>query len=217
MSILIWWTMAARHDLNAVERERGKRGSALVRSAERNAFLWAVRNNLIAIAREGELGVTLRERAHQLNRLGVKTTTGKLLDAQKLSPALMALGADTNTIKLLHQQAVNAADRFGVDEAEMVDQLWHEWLFHHTRVMVDEGLIFGLSQKNPFRFRPVRPMVWVKKRHPIYRDHRVRSWWYGKRPLLPPQADLVFALFGMFGYIKKKLSASGKVDVYYFP
>lgn len=209
--------MAVRHSLSEGERERGRQGSALVRFAERNAFLLTVRDHLIAIAKTGELGGTLREQADQLNRLGVRTSTGKALDAQKLSPALMALGTDANSIKLLKKKAVDSAFQFGVADAEMVDQLWHEWLYHHTKVMVDEGLLFGVSEKNPFRFEPVYPMDWDKRKHPIYRDHRVRLWWYGKQPIVPPQAKLVFALFGMFGYVKKKVSRPGKADAFYFP
>jgi hypothetical protein len=209
--------MAARHSLNSAQRSHGNRNSALVRAADKNAFLWAVRDGLISLAREGVLGETLRERSNQLNRLGIRTARGKLLDPTKLSPALMALGADANTIKLLLKKATDAADIFGVEVSEMVDQLWHEWLYHHTKVMVDEGLLFGVNASNPFRFEPAAPFDWAKAKHPIHRDSRVRLWWFGKHPVLPPQARLVFALFGMFGHTKKKLTASDAAHVYYFP
>ncbi|MEZ5681483.1 MAG: hypothetical protein R3E14_09330 [Erythrobacter sp.] len=216
LSILIWWTDLTRHILSAAQASHGRMGSCAIRSAARNAFLWEVRDQLIALSREGVLGKTLRERAEQLNARGVRSTRGKLLDPQKLSPALIALGADANSVKLLHKKAVDAADEFGVDPAEMVDQLWHEWLYHHTLIMIEYGVTFDANHKHPFRFKPIRPFEWSKN-HPGLRDSRVTNWWYGKRMVLPPQAQLVYALFGMFFYRKVSLKKRRNQYMVYFP
>lgn len=216
LSILIWWIAMTFHRLDSEQAARGRAGSSTVRSAAKNAFLWEVRDQLIALAREGVLAKTLRERADQLNARGVRTTRGNLLDSTKLSPALMALGADANSMKLLHNKAIDAADEFGVDPAEMVDQLWHEWLYHHTLIMLDHGVIFEASRRYPFRFNPLPPIQWNKNK-PTLRDPRVMNWWHGKRIVIPPQAQLVYALFGMFYYYKIALRNQRGQSPIYFP
>ena len=114
--------MTAKHPLNDAEKARGQRGSALVRSAQKQAFLWEVRGHLIKLARSGTLGSTLRQRADQLNELGVRTTTGKLLDEQKLSAALQLLGADTSKINALLHKAKEAAQTNARRREETIEE-----------------------------------------------------------------------------------------------
>lgn len=195
--------MAEKHELQDAEVARGQRGSALIRTAQKNEFLWEVRRHLIELAKSGELGTTLRERADQLNARGVRTSQRNLLDEKKLGAALKALGVDSSTLNGLIHSATKAADDLGADDAEMFEQLWHEWLYHHTRVMVETGSIFGLSDKQKFVFKGISPHIWRTKQQPKIRDPRVMIWWYGERRVLPPQARLVYALIGMFGYEKR--------------
>ena len=193
----------ARHDLSASQRSRGHHSSALVRTSRRQAFLWEVRRHLIELARSGTLASTLRERADQLNKRGVRTARGNKLDEKKLSIALKQLGADSNKIKALIRSAEDFADTIGVDEAEIFDQLWHEWLYHHTRILIEHGVTFydDTDDRYQFVFTPVPPFEWQAK-HPMKRDERVKVWWWGRNQVFPPQAQIVYAIFGMFGYCK---------------
>lgn len=208
--------MTARHLLTPLERAHGQRGSAIVRSAQKQAFLWQVRDNLIALARSGTLRSTLRERAAQLNEIGVRTTTGRLLDEPKLSAAMKLLGADAATIKGLQHRAKEAAYRFEVDESEMFDQLWHEWLYHHTRVMIDHGVNFSRDDEHRFIFKPVRPFEW-QNAQPTVRDPRTKIWWWGRNKAIPQQARLIYALFGMFEYQKVGSGSKGRSPRVLFP
>lgn len=198
-----------KHHLTDAEKSRGHRGSALVRSAQRQAFLWEVRGHLIELARSGALSSTLRERANQLNERGVRTTTGKIVNEKNLSSALKMLGVHTSKINALRHAAKKAAHNFEVDQSEMFDQMWHEWLYHHTRIMIDHGINFTGGSEHDFFFKPMHPFTWDKKGRPEDRDHRVRLWWWGKRKILPQQAQLVFALFGMFGFQKNAVRRNG--------
>ena len=208
--------MTAKHPLNDAEKARGQRGSALVRSAQKQAFLWEVRGHLIKLARSGTLGSTLRQRAYQLNELGVRTTTGKLLDEQKLSAAMKLLGADSSKINDLLGKAIQAADYFGVEDSEMVDQLWHEWLYHHTLALVDRCTNFYKDEEHRFIFKPVRPLDWQKNQQ-RNRDCRVKVWWEGRDKLIPQQARLVYALFGMFGHHKTEIGRKRRSGRALFP
>lgn len=197
--------MAGRHKLEAAETERGRRGSALVRGAAKNQFLWEVRDRLIELAKAGQLRRTLRERAEQLNALGVRTSTGRLLDSQKLAAALKALGAEVSIINQYILCAEKFSEKHCIDESYIFEQLWENWLYHYTKLMVDDGMIFGINKENYFKFSPIIPSKYkVEKLSPPERDSRVKRWWYGEPPVLPPQARLVFALFGMFGYSKQR-------------
>lgn len=195
--------MMARHHLSGSERSGGQRNSALVRSAQKQAFLWEIRRHLIELARSGTLGSTLRERAHQLNQRGVRTARGNSLDEKKLSAAMKLLGADASRIKSLIYRAEAFADSIDVDEAEIFDQLWHEWLYHNTRILVDHGVGFydDTDDRYLFVFKPLPPLEW-QAQHPMKRDRRVMVWWWGRNQVIPPQAQLVYALFGMFGFRK---------------
>jgi len=209
--------VTAKHDLTDAEKSRGQRGSALVRSAQKQAFLWEVRDHLIKLARSGTLGSTLRERADQLNELGVRTATGKLLDAQKLSAALQLLGADASKIKDLLLRAEKAAEIFGVEDSEMVDQLWHEWLYHHTIMLIEHRANFyKLEGKFEFKFEPRRPFEWNKDR-PTIRDQKAKIWWWGRNKVMPQQAHLVYALFGMFEHHKISIGRQGSSGRVMFP
>ena len=187
--------MTYRHNLSSAQKERGRSHSAMIRSAYKNAFLLEVSRHIVELAKRGELRTTLKERADQLNERGVRTTNGKKLDPQKLSPAMMALGADANTMKRLLHKATDAADLFDVDDDIMLEQLWLEWLYYHTLLMFAGGSNMTGNNISQFIFKPVHPVDWE---HPRKRDVRVNIWWYGRKPVLPPQARLVFALFGMF-------------------
>jgi hypothetical protein len=195
--------MIANHVLNDAEKARGQRSSGLIRTAKSNAFHWEVRDHLIELAKSGELGATLKERARQLNARGVRTTRGNELDERKLGAALKALGADTSRIKGLIVRAEIAAEDFDVDDADMFEQLWHEWLYHHTRAMLENRSVFDVSNEHLFIFKPEHPKIWRDENHPTKRDPRTKVWWYGRTPVLPQQARLVYALFGMFGYRKR--------------
>jgi hypothetical protein len=192
--------MTQKHGLDGAQTARGRSQSQGVRSAHRNALLIAIRLNLIELAKTGELGKTLKERADQLNERGVRTAKGEKLDHKKLSAAMIELGADKRTIDRLLEDAIDAADDLGVADEEMVDQLWHEWLYHHTLLMFSHGSQMFVSKNHPFVFQPVRPFDWE---HPRMRDHRINAWWYGKKKVFPLEARLVFALFGMFKYEKR--------------
>jgi hypothetical protein len=199
----------ARHHLSGCQRSGGQRNSALVRAAQKQAFLWEVRRHLIELARSGTLGSTLRERAQQLNQRGVRTARGNLIDEKKLSAAMKQLGVDSSRIKSLIYKAEYYADSTGVNEDDIFDQLWHEWLYHHTRILVDHGVIFydDSDDKYAFIFKPIPPLDW-QNNHPMLRDERVMRWWIRGTKVIPPQAQLVYALFGMFGF--RKFSANRK-------
>ena len=205
--------MTIKHHLSDAEKSRGQRGSALVRSAQKQAFLWQVRDHLIKLARSGTLAPTLRERADQLNELGIRTTTGKLLDAQKLSSAMQLLGADATKIKELLDKAKQAAEKFGVEDSEMVDQLWHEWLYHHTLMLIEHHTNF---HKVNFVFKPRRPFEWNKD-SPTIRDPKTKIWWWGRDKVIPQQALLVYALFGMFEHQKIAIGRRGSSGRVMFP
>lgn len=209
--------MTTKHNLTDAEKSRGRRGSSLVRSAQRQAFLWEVRDNLIKLARLGTLSSTLRERADQLNELGVRTNTGKLLDEKKLGAAMKLLGADASNIRNLLYKAEQAAERFGVEDSEMVDQLWHEWLYHHTRILIDHRINFyEAKDEYAFIFKPKHPFEWKAVR-PTKRDPRTKIWWRGRDKVMPQQACLVYALFGMFEHQKIEIKRGGSLGRVLFP
>lgn len=172
--------------------EAGIDQSASVRSRKAEGFLWSLRTNIIALAKAGELGSTLKERAAQLTARGVRTTRLNPIDAFNLSPALRKLGADANAIKGWLNKAIDAADEYGVEESEMIHQLWHEWFYHEAVCWVEHGIEFSANSDRPFKFQPVRPFHWIP--HDERGVLRATSFVSAS----PPAARLVYALFGMF-------------------
>jgi len=194
-----------RHELSRAEALKGAANGRATRVARANAWARSIyagmhtlaRNRRVALCEltNDEIADYLRGPPFGITAPGSGELTGKLVHR-----ALTRMGIDRTVIKKWRAKALQAADDFGVDDAQlMIFQLWHEWQRHEAQSYFNLRWQVG-GEARPFVFEPVHPGDWVP---PWVRDivgpNGPREPNYAlslSGP--PPTAHLVQALMGMF-------------------
>lgn len=144
------------------------------------------------LARDGQLGTTLREIAEQLNEAGLRTNHHNRFDEQKVHRALGLMGVDRVAVRRWQRYAGEKAAEFGVSLQKMLEQLWQEWLYHESTGWIAEGA--SLINRGDRQYLPslVHPDLWVPPwiREPNSPTRMV--------PASPPAARVIYAMLGAF-------------------
>ena len=170
----------------------GRRRSHAVRSFKADKLLWSIRQEIMRLAREGQLRKTLREIAEQLNDAGLRTNHNNRFDAQKVHRAFGLMGVDRVAIRRWQRYAGEKAAEFEVPLQRLLNQLWQEWLHHELVGWIEHGASLINRDKRQFLPALVHPDKWVPawEREPTSPTRIV--------PASPPAARVVYAMLGAF-------------------
>lgn len=177
----------------------GASNSRALRSAASRVFLEDFYLHVRDLARRGELSNTNVGLAAQLRAAGMEAPNPEIkkngkkrrLDDKVVQSALSKMGIERTSIRRWRGAAHTASENFGVPLNLMLDQLWHEWLWHEKESYLVHGL--SIKERDQRQFIPVfvHPNHWVppSERNPDSILHKV--------PAEPPSARIVQALIGL--------------------